>query len=263
MPSPILTIANARFRGRRIAVNGSYVFAGPLTMEYFLIGETGETRGPFPITAIENNNFSFVGPVAPGKWSFRIVAKPTDDSDVAQVVTEARKLTRAVGRSVMPEFRGSPVDSEPLGGVSFDPLTRKNYRTYVTTGSAGTRRMAAATSISSLFGPNPVLRIFRDNRQVFHVEFDGALVPDTDVNGDISLKPAAVKESIVIQAADLSSGLWRFVLQGGPSLSREISGTVGPAGAGKHLTLHASPADGMGFTSEFKFTFPRSIDGLT
>lgn len=262
MAAPIITIASVAYRGRRVTVNGSFVFPTSLKLAYYMLGESGEVLGPFPITAIQNNTFTFTGNVAPGTWSFRIVATPDDGSEPGSIVTSPRKLSRGVGRSVMPEFRGSEASSAASNGIMFDPTLRRDYSTYLKAGAVGQRRVTAANSISSLFGTNPVLRILRNGREIMYVVFDAALTVNTDVNGDVSLVAPAVKQSTVIQAGDLLSGKWTFILQGGTGLSREITGTVGPVNSGKHIILETTPTEGFGFKGEFKFTFPRSIDGL-
>lgn len=151
--------------------------------------------------------------------------------------------------------------SVPLTAFAIDATTLSEYSAAINAASIPNKRVAGATSIVNAFKPDYRLYIYRDDVLIIPAQYTGDMgITNDGTNVFITLGVPDSAEAT--QSADLSTGVWRFELQGGSSYSRVISGSVGSTYSSANLKLSGNPVAGSGLAQNIKFIVPRSVDGL-
>lgn len=268
MAAPIISNTVVKLLNNRISVKGNYSFAGApssLDLTYYLVNEDGDEFGPFNASLTSSTDFEVSPIVGEGKWKIRVILTPMNDTDTIATYegSEFVSIAKGIFRTLLPDEGGAPGESslDPAAALNSDMQLR--YTASIIGSDSGDRRSSAASALSLNLTSSPILRIFRNTEEIVRVKYSSALIQEVNSNSDVILKTPEPDDVIIFKNADLNTGIWRFALQGYHEGSlKEISGTVGPINSDKQMILSEAPAVGMGFSSEFSFIIPQSVEEL-
>lgn len=120
-------------------------------------------------------------------------------------------------------------------------------------------RLAKAKEFITSFGKKQRLLIFRDDVLVIRCEYSGSLLL-TELDDVIKIHTSTISATLVTTSADIATGTWQYVFQGGTNYLTEYRGSVGALGSDNDIILSESPKIGDRFTSSFCYIIPAEIN---
>lgn len=263
MANPTLGTVQKTLTGNKLSISAPIDFNDNvnISFHYQLSSESGGIAfAPQPI-AVVSESFSLTNiEIGSGKWNFKIFATLAGGSNV-ELLTFPVNINLFQCRSVLPDSAGNTVNSLPNQKLLLDPIGAGLYKNAIATASENGRRVAAATAIINLMAEQQLLSVFRNNVLILRAKYNGFLSLENNEEDDgVKLKLSTMVSNSALQSGDLSTGTWWFLLQGGKSAERSITGTVGNINSGKNITLSNNPIVGVGVRVNFDMLLPIEIE---
>ncbi len=217
--------------------------------------------GTFTVGSVSNvQNHSHVARILSS--STGVLPAPTPAPAPTPVSSPTPAPAPTPAPSPTPSPAPSPTPSPSSSPIVLDSATQTAYSAAISGAATGIKRQAAAQSIVDSLKPDHRLNIYRDGVLIIPVQYTGDCIIAND-GTNIYVTLGTIASGAPNQNADINTGAWTFSVVGGSSYARSITGTVGPVGSGKNITLSESPTTGQGFDAQVSFIVPRSVDGLS
>lgn len=152
--------------------------------------------------------------------------------------------------------------SKVIGSVVYavlDDETQLAYSTAINEAAVGNKRQAGAEAVIAALQPDSRLSLYQDGILVAQANFSGSPTIAAD-SFDLWVSMDELTDATVLVAANINTGVWTYVIEGGAGYAHQISGLAGNTTSGNAVTLSESLVLGAEFSITLKLMLPRSLD---